>query len=262
MHSRRNFLALGGVAASSGCFGLAAEPGLGLIFAASSASVPAEAAVLYPAGVRFFAEGIGVGHSLPEGFDDLAARITPVAKKLVNAGAGAIVLMSAPLGFYKGVRFERNLLEEITRATRLRAITAGTAMVEALRVLHARRLAVVTAYTEEISLHLQGYLEESGFEVVAVRGLGIERFEERGPGLEPVTTEELLEFSLKVRESRPEADALVIANGYLPVLETILPLEKRCQIPVVAATPHALWAGVRLLGRSGRAIGFGTLLDR
>ena len=170
--------------------------------------------------------------------------------------------MSPPLSFYQGARFERNLVQEITHATGLRAITASGAMVEGLRMLRARRLAVVTAYTDEISLHLQGFLEESGFEVVAVRGLGIERFEERGPGVETLNTEELIEFSAKVLESRPEADALLIANGYLPVLETILPLEKRCQIPVVAATPHALWAGVRLLGLSGRAIGFGTLLDR
>ena len=65
MHSRRGFLKLGGVAAAWGSFGIAADTALGLIFAASSASVPAEATVLYPAGVRFFAEGIGVGHSLP-----------------------------------------------------------------------------------------------------------------------------------------------------------------------------------------------------
>ena len=260
--SRRRFLKFAGVAAASGGPALAADPLLGLIFAASSATVPPEAAVLYPVGIRFAAEGIGVGRTLPESFDGLADRIVPVAKKLANAGATAIVLMSPPLGFYKGALFDRSLSGEITRATGLPAITASTAIVEALRALHARRLALATVYTEEIGLHLQGFLEESGFEVVTVRSLGIERFEERRPGFEPVTAEELLEFSAKVRESRPEADALLIAHGYLPVLDSLVPLEKRCQIPVVAAMPHALRAGVRLLGLSGRAAGFGALLDR
>jgi maleate cis-trans isomerase len=95
-----------------------------------------------------------------------------------------------------------------------------------------------------------------------VRVLGIERFEERPPVIERVTSEELLEFCVRVRESRPEADALLIVSGYLPTLDLIVPLEKRCRIPVVSATPHALRAGLQLAGPSGCVSGFGTLLDR
>ena len=42
----------------------------------------------------------------------------------------------------------------------------------------------------------------------------------------------------------------------------IVPLEQRCKRPVVSSTPHALWASVRLLGLSGQAKGYGTLLAR
>ena len=45
-------------------------------------------------------------------------------------------------------------------------------------------------------------------------------------------------------------------------LELLAPLEQRGHVPVVSSTPHALWAGVRLLGLSGRAPGFGTLLSK
>jgi maleate cis-trans isomerase len=41
-----------------------------------------------------------------------------------------------------------------------------------------------------------------------------------------------------------------------------VPLEKRCQRPVVSSTPHALWASVRLLGLSGQAKGFGAVLAK
>jgi maleate cis-trans isomerase len=170
--------------------------------------------------------------------------------------------MAPPASFYKGAAFNRRLPDELTRATGLPSITASTAIVEGLNALRARRVAVATVYTDEISLHLQGFLEQSGFEVVTVKGLGIERFEERAPVTESVTSEELQDFCVKLRESRPEADALLIASGYLPTLELIVPLEKRCRIPVVSATPHTLRAGVRLAGLSGRVSGFGTLLDR
>jgi arylmalonate decarboxylase len=224
--------------------------------------VPPEALVLYPAGVRFIAEGIGLGRTLPEDFPHLIERALPVANKLARAGAGAIVVMAPAVSFYRGTRFNRSVADAITRATGLPCITASSAIAEGLKTVRARRVAVATVYTDEISLHLQGFLEESGFEVVAVKGLGIERFEERAPVAEGVTSDELLEFCVNVRESRPEADALLIASGYVPTLEIIVPIEKRCQVPVVSATPHALRAGVRLLGLSGRAAGFGTLLDR
>jgi maleate cis-trans isomerase len=123
-------------------------------------------------------------------------------------------------------------------------------------------LAVATVYTEEISLHLQNFLEQSGFEVVTVKGLGVETFEERAPVTDSVTSEEFQEFCVKLRDSRPEADAMLIASGYLRTLDSIVPIEKRCQIPVVNATPHALRAGVKLAGLNGRAAGFGALFER
>ncbi len=224
--------------------------------------VPPEAPTLYPAGVQFLADGIGRGRTLPEDFDHLIGFVIPAANKLAKAGANAITLMAPPLSFYKGAAFNQRLSDELTRATGLPSITASTAIVEGLQAVRARRVAVATVYTDEISLHLQGFLEESGFEVVTVKGLGIERFEERAPVTESVTSEELLEFCVKVRESRPEADALLIASGYLPTVELIEPIEKRCRIPVVSATPHALRAGVRLAGLSGRVPGYGTLFDR
>jgi arylmalonate decarboxylase len=170
--------------------------------------------------------------------------------------------MAPSVSFFRGATFNRRLSDELTRATGLPSITASTAIVEGLKTVRARRVAVATVYTDEISLHLQGFLEEFGFEVVTVKGLGIERFEERAPVTESVTSEEFLEFCVKVRESRPEADALLIASGYLPTLELIVPLEKRCRIPVVTATPHALRAGARIAGLNGRTPGFGTLFDQ
>jgi len=259
--SRRRFLKLTAAAAISATPGFAAEPAVGLIFPSSNRPVPPEAHTLFPTAVHFLAEGIGLGRTLPEDFDHLIERVLPVASKLSKEGASVIVLMAPPVSFYKGAAFNQRLSDELTRATGLPSTTASTAIVEGLKAVRARRIAVATVYTDEISLHLQGFLEQSGFEVVTVKGFGIERFEERAPVTESVTREELLEFCVTLRESRPEADALLIASGYLPTLELIVPLEKRCRIPVVSATPHTLRAGVRLAGFSAQVPGFGTLLD-
>jgi maleate cis-trans isomerase len=41
-----------------------------------------------------------------------------------------------------------------------------------------------------------------------------------------------------------------------------VPLEKVIKVPVVSSTPHGLMNGVRLLGVSPRAQGFGTVLSK
>ena len=45
-------------------------------------------------------------------------------------------------------------------------------------------------------------------------------------------------------------------------LYAVASVEERCRVPAVSSTPHALRAGVRLLGLDGRAPGFGTLLSQ
>jgi maleate cis-trans isomerase len=46
----------------------------------------------------------------------------------------------------------------------------------------------------------------------------------------------------------------------LRTLELVAPLETECQVPVVSSLPHALWAGMRLLGLHVKSPGYGQLL--
>jgi hypothetical protein len=118
--------------------------------------------------------------------------------------------------------------------------------------------AVATAYTQEVDRRLKIFLEESGFEVLAIRGLDIERFEDRPP----VTQGDVLKLAVSVRETVPQADAMVISCGALRTIDILVPFEERCKLPVVSSNPHGLWDAVRLVGHSGKAPGFGTLLAK
>jgi len=150
------------------------------------------------------------------------------------------------------------LKAKITKATGLKSTTMSTAIVQGLKAVGARRVAVATAYNDTVNERLRIFLQESGFEVMTVKGLGIERFEDSPP----VTQDGLLKFSAEVKESVPKADSLLISCGALKTLEILAPLEKRCKVPVISSQPHALWDAVRLVGLSGQAKGYGSLLAR
>jgi arylmalonate decarboxylase len=260
--SRREFLKLTG--AGSAClalgagFAAGADPVLGLIFPPANTAVPPEAHRMYPSGVRFLATGVGLERMTPEGYDQVVDRIVPAAQQLAGEGANAIDVMGTSLTFYKGAGFNEQLETAIRNATGLPATTMSTAIVEGLRAVDGHHLAVATAYNEEVNERLEAFLHECGFEVLGMQGMGIERFEDRPP----VTEDELLRLGTRVWKSVPKADAILISCGALKTLEILAPLEQRCGVPVVSSLPHALWAGVRLLGLSGRAPGYGTLLDR
>jgi len=261
INSRRHFLRLAGAGAAAAALGdlaHAAEPVLGMIFPPANTPVPPEAKLMYPAGVRFLATGVGLERMTPEGYDKVVDRIVPAAQQLAAQGAAAIDVMGTSLTFYKGAAFNEQLKESITKATGLPSTTMSTAIIEGLKAVGGHRLAAATAYNDEVNQRLQEFLHESGFDVLTIKGMGIERFEDRPP----VTQDELLEFSTGVWKSAPKADAILISCGALKTLEILAPLEQRSGVPVVSSLPHALWAGVRLLGLSGRAPGYGALLSR
>ncbi|HTY93116.1 MAG TPA: aspartate/glutamate racemase family protein [Steroidobacteraceae bacterium] len=233
----------------------AGTPTLGLLAPVESA-VPPEAITLYP-GVRFLNAGLGLKTMTPDGYDQVLDRIAPKAKELARQGASAITLMGTSLSFYKGAAFNRELTRRIAQASGLPATTMSTAVVEGLRSVGGKRLAVATAYNDEVNRRLHAFLGEEGFEVPVIRGLGVEKVED----IYSVTREALFGFSADVFAAAKGADALLVSCGGLHTLDLLEPLEQRCHVPVVSSLPHALRAGVRLLGLNGRVTGYGTLLS-
>lgn len=257
MKSRRHVLkaALAGAAVTTaGAAG--PDPLLGLILPVDPV-VPPEAAAMYPTGVRFECASLGLKTMTPQGYDEVLERITPAAQALSRQGARAMVLMGTSLSFYRGADFNRELTRRVRAAGGCPAVTMSTAVTEGLRRVGGKRLAVATAYGDEVNRRLQTFLHDEGFEVLTIRGLGVEKVAD----IHNVTDAMLLEFSVGVFASAPHADALLVSCGGLRTLDLLEPLERRCGVPVVSSLPHALRAGVRLLGQSGRVADHGRLLS-
>ncbi len=252
--SRRALLSSALAGAAYGALGAAPEPVLGLI-SPVEAAVPPEALALYPH-VRFESRSVGLKTMSPEGYDQVLERIAPSAEALARTGAEALVLMGTSLSFYKGASYNRELTRRIAQASGRPAVTMSTAVCEGLRSVGAHRLAVATAYDAEVNRRLRVFLQEEGFEVRVLRGLGVEKVED----IKAVTQQGLLKFSADVFAAADRADALLVSCGGLRTLELLAPLEARCGVPVVSSLPHALWAGVRLLHVSARVAGFGRVL--
>jgi len=255
--SRRELLQAGlAVGIGAGAVGAQTRPLLGIIAPPADYPVPAEGLALYDSSIRFTVYGLGLKTMTPAGYDSVIDKIVPAAIGLAKDGANAIVIFGTSLTFYRGAAFNQKLIDDVRKATGLRTTSMSTAVVDGLKEVGARRIAVATAYADEVNGLLTSFLRESGFEVLRLKGLGLEKIGEA----EKITQAYLRQFSADVFKSAPRADALLVSCGGLRTLELIAPLESDCGVPVVSSLPHALWAGMRVLGLQVKAPQYGRLL--
>jgi arylmalonate decarboxylase len=260
---RRDFLASCAAMVAAAGFGRRAAaadkvPVLGLIFPPLNRGIPEEGIAMYGERLRFVVTGLGVEQMTPEGFDSVIPRIPAAAEKLAAAGAEAIELTGTSLTFYKGETFNQKLREAVTAASGLPATTMSNGVIDGLKAVGAKQVAVATAYNDEVNDRLGAFLLEHGLTPLVVTGLGIEAIAD----VDKVTQNDLIEFAARVHASAPAADSLLLSCGGFRTLEIIAPIEARIDVPVISSMPHGLWAGARLVGLSGSAPGYGSLLSR
>jgi len=177
------------------------------------------------------------------------------AVALKEEGVAAISLMGTSLSFFRGAAFNRQLEIEMARATGLPCTTMSNAIVNGLRHLKVRRVAVATAYIDEVNAQLRGYLQQSDFEPLALEGLSISDVQAVGK----VPTRALVDLCVKVFEAQPGADGILISCGGLVTLDAVREVEERLQVPVVSSSPAGFWDLARTAGLDARSPGCGRL---
>jgi arylmalonate decarboxylase len=230
---------------------------IGLVVPFSTDKVPDEGPMMYP-GVRFIPRGVGVRALTPKGYDAAWNGILPAAKALAKEGVDAIMVIGTSLTFYRGHEAHQQLLEQLRAETGLPVSTMSEAVVDGLRSVGARRIAVATAYADEVNNRLVDFLRASGFDVLALEGFGLFGFGEPGKKSE----QDIIELSSKAITAAGEADAVLISCGGLLTLGCAVPIEERHGVPVVTSTQAAFWKAMRLAGESGRVGGRGRMLEQ
>ncbi|WP_440533648.1 aspartate/glutamate racemase family protein [Variovorax sp. YR566] len=231
------------------------QPHLGLIVPPAAGEVPVDGPLLYGDRIRFSARGLGLGEISTRGYTEVIDSVVEKALALKDEGASAVSLMGTSLSFFRGAAFNRQLEAEMARATGLPCTTMSNAIVNGLRHLKVRRVAVATAYIDEVNVHLRKYLEQSDFEPLALEGLSISDVQAVGK----VPTRELVGLCVKVFEAQPGADGILISCGGLVTLDAVREVEARLQVPVVSSSPAGFWDLVRTAGLDARSPGWGRL---
>ena len=230
---------------------------IGLVVPFATDQVPAEGAIMYP-DVRFIPRGVGVRALTPDGYSDAFDAIIPAADALAAKGVDAIMVIGTSLTFYRGPAAHDRLLENLRERTGLPVSTMSQAIIDGLREVDAKRVAVATAYSDIVNRRLRELLAAAGIDVLSLKCFDLVEF--GGPGKK--SEADIIALSDSAVADATDPEAILISCGGLRTLGVARPLEASHGIPVVSSTPAAFWAAMRLVGQSGRLAGYGQMLER
>jgi len=205
-----------------------------------------------PKGVSVHTARMRLDEVTPDGLIRMADDAERGAALLATAGVDVIVYGCTTGSLVGGVKWEESLVRSIHENTGVLAMSTSGAVVEALRALSARRVGVATPYTDVLNRLETEFLEDHGFQVAAIEGLGLVNNLEIGR-VERGVIEGLVEAVAG------EADTIFVSCTNLPALNLIDGLERRHGRPVVTSNQASLWAALRDSGVK-EITGYGELL--
>ncbi len=212
---------------------------LGLIVPSSNTTMEMELHTFLPEGVSLHTARMPLRNVTEEELLSMASMAADAARLLRDAGVEQILYGCTSGSFIGGKDYEKELEARIEEEVKVPVVSTSTAVIEALKILDAQPILVITPYTDEINQREREFLEANGFEVLDIRGLGIEDNLRIGK-LEPYEAYRLAKASFI-----EEADAIFISCTNLRTFEIIEALEEDLGVPVVTSNQASLWLALR-----------------
>lgn len=177
------------------------------------------------------------------------------AKELAYVKPAVIAFCCTSGSFVKGEIHNKEIITNIEKETNIRTITTSTAVLEALKQLNIKKIAMATPYPKEITTKGVKYFEENipSLKVVSLKCLDLwENFGDLYPESAYIATKEV---------NVPETEAVFISCTAWRTIEIIDLLEKDLGKPVITSNQATMWAILKNLNIHS-VEGYGQLLKK
>ena len=223
---------------------------------------PANNVVIEPEFYRFAPSGVGIyttrmltsgTHSI-KGLIEMEQSAQRGADELAATGVNVIVYACLSTSLAKEMDWSESLVREITKRTGIPATTASLATIEGLRALGLKKIAIGSPFPPEINDRVKSYLENYGFEIVAIESLFVSDEAEIGR-IQPDAI-----YKLGKNADRNDAEGVCLLATDISTLDIIDSLERDLGKPTVTTNQAILWKTLGLGGVRPEIPNCGTLL--
>jgi maleate isomerase len=234
---------------------------LGVLVPSTNTIVEPDFYAMAPPGVTFHTGRISITNPRMDddaGFEALMeqirAAIGRAVRDVMSCEPDGLIMGMSSETFWGGRQGNEEFQRRIEAIAGMPIVTGANACERALQVLGARRLGVVTPYQPIGDAQVRRFLGESGFEVVALKGLRCATAVSIAHESEATLRQAILEVN------QPGVEAIVQAGTNLSMLRLADEAERWLGKPVIAINAAILWYALRERGIKDQPSGFGVLL--
>lgn len=172
----------------------------------------------------------------------LAEEVMPAVRCLASVQPHAVVFGCTSAGALRGTSYDESLCREIESTTGAPTVSVLSAVRAALNRRHAKVVGVLTPYIDVINAKLKLSIEQDGFRVAGICGLGITE----SRSLAAVPSEEIVRFAIECFE-QVQMDVLFVSCTNFRSLDAASDISSALGIPVLTSTLAALESVAELL---------------
>jgi maleate isomerase len=228
---------------------------VGLIIPSSNRMVEEEMARAFPPGVTAHVTRLRMTGANHLAFDQLLPRVEEATRALTDARCDVVAFHCTANSIEGGSEGEQQILATMARAGASRATTTITAIQRAFDALYARRIVLVTPYSEIATEHEAEFLRGAGYDVLSARGFAL-----AGSDAYCATAPQFWR-DRAIEAARPDAEAYLISCANIAVFSVIEELEGRLARAVVTSNQAVIWDALRLIGWPDRRSCPGRLFE-
>ncbi|MDD1792827.1 Asp/Glu racemase [Enterovibrio sp. ZSDZ42] len=229
---------------------------IGVIALATDFNIEQDLNSIYPSDVRAFTSRVrNVNPLTVENLRTMAPGISKAADSILPNTDLDVIIYACTSGT---VAIGSDRVTELVHQTRPNVAVTNpvTAALCAFNVLGAKKLSILTPYTEAVNREMAATFSAEGYEVLNIAGFGFED----DTAMTYISPEDIAQAAIS--NCDPEADLLFISCTALRATHVLKRVELALDKPVVSSNQVLVWHSLRLLKYPKPIEGFGVLLDQ
>ncbi len=228
---------------------------IGLIIPSSNRMVEGEMVRHLPPGYVAHVARLRMTGAHRVAIEGLVPRLMKAAAMLTDARCDVIAFHCTANSTSEGAAGEAKLLSALRQAGARLVTTTATAIRHALESLRARRIVLLTPYSEQVTDEEAEFLHMAGFQVLYARGFALNGSDEY------CATPAQFWRDRAIEAARPDADAYFLSCANISAFPVIEEIEQKLGRPVITSNQAVIWEALSLLGATDRRNCPGRLFD-
>ncbi len=226
---------------------------IGLILPSTNTVMESELSRMVPEGISVHTTRVKLTATNPEGLTAMADNAERAVDELSSCLSDVIMYSCTSGSFLQGIEWEERFRSRLQELASVPVLTTSYACRLALEAFGRKKIAIATPYIDSLNESARRYFTDAGYEVVNMKGLGIEVATNIGKNPPHIS------YLLGKEVVTPDTELLFLSCTGFRTMETVELLERDLGIPVISSNGASLWAAMRAHGITDQLQGYGGL---